>query len=217
VKVAFDENVPIAMVRVFQALAAESQFQKLGVTIQSAKDYTPKPSDLDYLPKNDTPWIKRFSTEGGKVVISGNARMMNIPHERLALLDEGLIVLFFENRWNNWKFFTKCALLLLWFPAIAKTAKTATPKTFWRIPSIWDEKAKLRPQSTGDLKLEKLERKRSSREKAKKRVEGHIKQAAERIHKVSQADQPDFHDLMAPRNDNADQAPAAKSETSHKE
>jgi hypothetical protein len=142
--------------------------------------------------------------------------MMSVPHERLALLDEGLIVLFFENRWNNWKFFTKCALLLLWFPAIAKTVKIAAPKTFWRIPSIWDEKAKLRPQSTGDPKLEKRERKQSIREKTKKLVKGRINQAIARIRKASRTDQPDFHDLMAPRNDNADQTPAAKSEADPK-
>jgi hypothetical protein len=53
VKIAFDENIPMAMVRVFQTFATEKQLKKLtgNFTIESAKDYTPKPQDHDYLPK----------------------------------------------------------------------------------------------------------------------------------------------------------------------
>src|SRR5258708_35276693 len=125
------------MVRVFKTLAKERQFRKLGLTIEAAADYTPKPGDADFSRRNDAPWIKRFAANGGQVIISGNARMMSVPHERLALIEEGLIVLFFENRWNNWKFFANCALLLHWLPNIAKQLPRARPKTFWRIPSIW--------------------------------------------------------------------------------
>ncbi len=40
-KVAFDENVPVAMVRVFQTFANERQLRKLiaSVEVTSAKDY----------------------------------------------------------------------------------------------------------------------------------------------------------------------------------
>lgn len=94
-QVAFDENIPIAMVRVFKALATERQFRKLGLTIHGADDFTPKPGDEDYKPNNDVPWIKRFAAAGGKIIISGNTRIMSVPHERLALLDAGMVVLFF--------------------------------------------------------------------------------------------------------------------------
>ena len=88
-KVAFDENIPIAMVRVFHTFANEHQLRKLAgnVTIRSASDYTPKLGDHDYVSRNDEPWIKRFAADGGKVIISGNTRMMWVPHERLALLN----------------------------------------------------------------------------------------------------------------------------------
>jgi hypothetical protein len=67
VKIAFDENVPMAMVRVFQTFASEKSLKKLtgNFVIESAKDHTPKTTDSDYLPKNDVPWIKRFAAAGG--------------------------------------------------------------------------------------------------------------------------------------------------------
>lgn len=68
-KVAFDENVPIAMVRVFQSLAKENQFRKLGLIVQCAQDYTPKKGDADFLKGNDVPWIKRFANAGGRVIL----------------------------------------------------------------------------------------------------------------------------------------------------
>jgi len=102
-KIAFDENVPLGMVRVFQTFANERQLQKFigGFVIQSAADFTPKPDDADYARRNDVPWIKRFSAAGGKVIISGNTEMKNVPHERLALIQEGMIVVFFEGRWSQ--------------------------------------------------------------------------------------------------------------------
>jgi hypothetical protein len=43
------------MVKVFKALNKENRFNRL--IIKSAADYTPLPTDSDYLPKNDVPWI----------------------------------------------------------------------------------------------------------------------------------------------------------------
>jgi ribosomal protein S18 len=105
-KIAFDENVPIAMVRVFNLFANEKQLRKITgkFEIKSAKDYTPQLGDPDYLHKNDVPWLKRFAADDGKVVISGNTEMKNQNHERLALIECGFIVIFFEPQWSNWKF-----------------------------------------------------------------------------------------------------------------
>ncbi|MEA2951836.1 MAG: hypothetical protein QOJ96_1356 [Alphaproteobacteria bacterium] len=126
-KIAFDENVPLALVRVFQTFAKERQLKKqFGEhVIESAADYTPKRGDDDYQKNNDAPWIRRFAKAGGKVIISGNTEMKNVPHERLALVQEGMIVIFFEGRWSQWRFFSKCALLLHWWPVIEKKLKTA--------------------------------------------------------------------------------------------
>jgi hypothetical protein len=170
-KIAFDENVPVAMVRVFQTFAKERQLRKLmgNFSIESAADYTPKLSDVDYARKNDVPWIKRFAGVGGKVIISGNTEMKNIPHERLALLQEGMVVIFFESRWNDWNFFRKCALLLHWWPVIAKKIKTAKRGTFWHIPLNWVENGKLRKVSTEDAKKLKIERQLKAKNKQRSR------------------------------------------------
>src|ERR1700733_1539875 len=123
------------MVRAFRAFASERQLRKItgDFEIKSAKEYAPLPGDPDFLRKNDVPWLKRFAADGGKVVISGNTRMRLVPHERLALVEHGFVVIFFENQWSNWKFFRKCALLLHWWPSVATRVKRGKPG-FWYIP-----------------------------------------------------------------------------------
>jgi PIN like domain len=173
-KIAFDENVPIVMVRVFQTFANERQLRKVtgNFEVKSAADYTPRPGAHDYIPKNDVPWLRRFAADGGKVVVSGNTQMKNIPHERLALIELGFVVIFFESQWSNWKFFRKCALLLHWWPVIARTVKRAKPG-FWHIPCNWPENGKLRKVSREDPQLLKIERRQAAvrRRKRLKEVE----------------------------------------------
>lgn len=129
------------MVRAFQAFAKERQLRKVtgDIEIKSAADYTPKPGDPDYVRKNDVPWLKKFAEDGGKVVISGNTAMKNVPHERKALNELGFVVIFFESQWSNWPFFRKCALLLHWWPEVARTIKRAKPG-FWHVPCNYKEK-----------------------------------------------------------------------------
>lgn len=92
--------------------------------------------------------------------------MKYVPHERLALIEAKFVVLFFENQWSQWKFFHKCALLLHWWPVIAKTINRATPG-FWHIPSHFKENARLRKVSTDDPRKLKLERQQRARVKRK--------------------------------------------------
>nr|MCK7670075.1 hypothetical protein [Bradyrhizobium sp. 2S1] len=153
------------MVKVFQTFASDKQLLKLSadLVLEKAQTYYPKPSDPDYLRRNDVPWIRRFSKAGGKVIVSGNTLMKVNSHERLALVEEGMIVLFFENAWNQWGYFHKCSLLLHWWPMIVKQLKTAKPSSFWHIPATWPktESAKLRSVPNHDLKLEKIERQKA--------------------------------------------------------
>ena len=134
------------MVRVFGILARERQLQWLasGLKIESAKDYTPRKGEPDYKRKNDVPWIKRFADAGGRVIISGDTAMKNQPHERLALVEQGLVTIFFDRTWCNLPFFRKCAILLHWWPAVIATARTAKKGTFWQIPATYSDKTGLR-------------------------------------------------------------------------
>jgi hypothetical protein len=152
----------MAMVRVFEIFASEKTLKKLtgSFDIESAKKYTPKPTDGDYVKKNDVPWIKRFSNAGGRIIISGNTEMMNVPHERLALIENKMVTVFFESKWNNWGFFDKCGHLMHWWPVIAKKIKRAPDGSFWRVPCNWSAASggKLRKISNRDpreLRLEK--------------------------------------------------------------
>jgi hypothetical protein len=172
-KIAFDENVPAAMVRVFQTFASEHQLKKLSgnFEVKSALDYTPQRSDPDYAPNNDVPWLKRFAADGGKVVISGDTKMKSVPHERLALIECGFVVIFFESQWSNWKFFRKCALLLHWWPQVATKVRRAKPGSFWHIPCSWSEKGRLRKVSNEDPQKLKIEQQQKKPRKRKPKIE----------------------------------------------
>lgn len=154
-KVAFDENIPLGMVRVFQSLASERQIRRVtgSIVVKSAADYTPKVADRDYRRSSDVPWIHRFAKDAGKAVISGDVRMRSDPHERLALRQSGVVAIFFEASWAEWNFFRKSALLLNWWPVIAEKLVTAKPGTFWVIPSKWKVDCDLKDVSLGQQEM----------------------------------------------------------------
>ena len=135
-KIAFDENVPPVMAKVFVTLAKERGFGRVaqGFIIKSARDYAPQKTDPDYLKGNDVPWLTRFAKDDGKGIISGDVSMRRLPHERLALYQHNFVVIFFESQWGTWDFCRKAGLLLHWWPAVAQKLKTASPGTFWVIP-----------------------------------------------------------------------------------
>ena len=169
-KVVFDQNVPIGLVRVLQNFASEKQFKKISgnFVIKSAADYTPKLGDDDYCPKNDVPWLKRFADDGGKVVISGDVNMKSRPHERLALIEHSFIVIFFETQWSQWKFWRKCALLIHWWPVITVKIKRSKKAAFYHVPCNWVEDGKLRWVSNKDPKLLKVEQRTRTVQRRKK-------------------------------------------------
>jgi hypothetical protein len=107
------------------------------VSFVSAQDYTPKRTDDDFVRDSDIPWLARFAADGGKIVISGDVSMRADPFERAALVDNGFVTIFFEKSWSDWNFFRKSALLLHWWPQVAKRIKIAKPGEFWCIPSAW--------------------------------------------------------------------------------
>lgn len=131
-KVALDENIPLGIVRAFQALTKEGTLR--GVEIVSAREYA---EDHE---KDDVPWIKRFAVDGGQVIISGDKRMRARVHERDALTSAGMIVFFFTSSWSSKNDFTKSAMLLNWWPKIAEYIANGKPGDFWEIPFQWNLK-----------------------------------------------------------------------------
>lgn len=147
-----------------------------GLAVESAKDYAPKKGEPDYQRKSDVPWIRRFAEAGGKVIVSGNTDMAKQPHERKALVEAGLVTIFFEPQWSKWPFFRKCSLLIHWWPAIVQTAKSAKPGTFWRVPSDFNPSGVLRQIPNEDAQLQKIARQLAQRDG--KRAERRKKRAA---------------------------------------
>jgi hypothetical protein len=153
-KIAFDENVPLGMVRVFQALAGERKLRRqIGSTIEfvSANNYAPRPTDRDFIRGSDVPWLARFAADGGKIVISGDVRMRSEPFERAALVQHGFVTIFFETVWSEWNFFRKSALLLHWWPQVAKKIEIANPGEFYCIPSARTDEDLRRIESAGAI------------------------------------------------------------------
>lgn len=152
-KIAFDEHVPKQMVLAFKALGLEKRFKDFEFV--SAKDYAPKPTDPDYVRKRDDPWLKRFSDQGGTVVISGDVSMMDRPAEMQALRDLGFWVFLFERKWNQWDFYQKSALLLFYWERIARKIKKGKRGKFWRIPNHFKTDDELQDVTPGNKKIKK--------------------------------------------------------------
>lgn len=157
--IAFDQNVPPGMVRAFQALANESKFRRLApAKIVSAAEYAPSLDEIRASGKSDVPWIVSYARAGGQVVLSGDVKMRQRPHERLALVQAGMVVFFFDRSWNNQCFWKKCSLLLHWWPNLVGVAATAPSPSFWQVPATWTARSKIKQVPHHDLKLERVER-----------------------------------------------------------
>lgn len=128
-KIAFDENIPPQMVRIFLAQAGTNL--ALGHEIVSAQDYRP----IDE--HGDENWLGRFAADGGNVIISGDKRIRVLPHERAALTEGGLIAYFFHAQWNNSDFHTKSAMLIKRWPQIVQHMTAAPAGSCWEIPFDW--------------------------------------------------------------------------------
>jgi hypothetical protein len=170
-KIAFDEHVPPAISKVFLALAKERAIRRTTkkLILEVAKDYAPKKTDDDYIKGSDAPWLTRFAKAGGYGVISGDTKMRRVPHERLALYRYNFIVIFFESQWSGWNFYHKSALLLHWWPVIAKKFETAPRGTFWVVPCNYSrDNLELRNVSIGLAQLLKDNPDRSPRSPKRK-------------------------------------------------
>lgn len=129
-KVAFDEHVPKDVARALEALSGENRL--LRVTLHSARSYA--------VPRapSDVPWLEEFAKAGGKVVVSGDAKMRGKLHEQRALSTAGFVVFFLARPWNQMKCHEKCAMLIRWWPLILEKIEAAQPGQFFEIPHSWN-------------------------------------------------------------------------------
>jgi len=121
------------------------------------------PRHRDQLGMGDVPWIEDFAARGGRVVVSGDARMRNVALERAALEVAGLIAIFPSSKkyFDGLGRFGQIAYLVRWFPAIEQLARNAPRGTHYRLPPSFsgeaDQIEELR--SLADIEAEKEEKK----------------------------------------------------------
>lgn len=128
-RVAFDEHVAPKLADAIKALSGEQGM--LRVEIVSAREYAVPRA------KSDVPWLEQFARDGGKVVVSGDARMRGKLHEQAALVAAGFIVIFFHRRWNQANTYTKTAMLIRWWPYVLAVLESAAPGQCYEIPFSW--------------------------------------------------------------------------------
>lgn len=130
-KIALDENLPIAIVKMLQGMAKEDDSQ--GVTLVSAKKYRP------IAERGDENWVRRFARARGSVVVTGDVRIRRDLHEQAAFFQAGMITFFFEGDWGQLPLHLRAAVLMKWWPAIIAKAKESNPGDFWEIPTSWQK------------------------------------------------------------------------------
>jgi len=162
-KIAFDENVPAAMLRMFQGFHNERALKHLvdGIELVKAQSYYPRAGDKDYR-RSDDPWIRRFAVDGGKVILSGDGKMLQRQHEKLALKECGMVAVFLPGKWSTWKLCQKASLLLHWWPVIVSEVRNYE-QGFYRVPKAWpvDGTMNLVRIADADLKMQKIEQQKS--------------------------------------------------------
>lgn len=131
-KIALDENIPPAVVKMLENLARDPNSQHL--TIISARRYRP-PGE-----SGDQNWVKRFRRARGTVVVTGDKRIRGNLHEQAAFFEAGMVVFFFEPAWNEMPLNSKSAMLMQWWPTILEQARKSRRGDFWEIPCSWNIK-----------------------------------------------------------------------------
>jgi hypothetical protein len=133
-KIAFDEHVPIDIAKALKALGGDRKL--LRVSIVSARDYA-----TSMRATSDVPWLQKFAKAGGKVVVSGDAKMRGRLHEQRALCEAGFMVFFLERKWNQLRSYDKCAMIIRWWPEILLKIEASQPGQFFQVPCTWNTTA----------------------------------------------------------------------------
>lgn len=128
-KIAFDEHIPIQIANALKELDGENQL--LRSNIVSARDYAIPNAE------SDVPWLERFASDGGRIIISGDAKMRGKLHEQAALVKAGFIVFFWARKWNQQNGYDKTAMMIKWWPHILLKLQSAKSGQFFELSYSW--------------------------------------------------------------------------------
>ena len=84
----------------------------------------------------DADWIADFAQRGGRLIVSGDARMRHVQLERAALEAAGLVAVFPSSKqfFDGLRKWAQAGYLISWFPAILRLAAEAQTGAHYRLP-----------------------------------------------------------------------------------
>lgn len=120
-KVQIDENLPPALARALNAIAAIDEHEVVHVT-----DFAKGAPDLDL--------FKRAIAHGIRVHVTQDHHQRR-PVEREAIAKLGLTVFVLASGWDKMEHYQKAAWLIEWWPKIMQAAELYAQGTIHRVPS----------------------------------------------------------------------------------
>ncbi|MDX9860542.1 MAG: hypothetical protein RBS99_06450 [Rhodospirillales bacterium] len=125
-KIRIDENVSKRVARAVMELTAN----RSGFEVSYVRD--------DNGPKTPDPaWMRRFASDGGTAIVSGDPKILQHWPNLVAYTETGLIGFFPAPFFGNMKGYGRAAFLIRWWPAIVEKIKDADAGTTWRMPASW--------------------------------------------------------------------------------
>lgn len=84
----------------------------------------------------DIDWIPDFARRGGRLIVSGDARMRQVQLERAALEASGLVAVFPSSKqfFDGLRKWMQAGYIMTWFPAILRLADEAPAGAHYRLP-----------------------------------------------------------------------------------
>lgn len=129
-RIAFDENMPPAVVRALQVLvASENAGAREAIEVLHALDLAARGT-------GDVPLIHRIADGaiGKAALVTADRRQRTRAHERRAFEDAGVVGIVLARQWNQAPMWTRAQLVLAWWFEWIRTIDGAAPGTVWSCP-----------------------------------------------------------------------------------
>lgn len=107
----------------------------------------------------DPSWIRKFADEGGDVIISGDANILQHWPDLVAYTESGLISFFPPSGFGKMFGCGRASFIIRWWPAMVEKAKMSKRGDRWRLPYLWTpDPTKFTPIEDPRLKTDEQKR-----------------------------------------------------------
>ena len=87
---------------------------------------------------SDPDWLRKFASEDGTAIVSGDFRILKNFVELVAYTETGLISFFPPPAFEHLNGFGKVAFIVRWWPSIIDKIKVSATGERWRLPMQWE-------------------------------------------------------------------------------